>query len=164
MSEIGEDQEAEQSDQEQDLSKRKMSINQLASEAGIWRQSMQRIVLEDHGLKAYTQGIQQLLQAEKKAAEKVSEARKRKNRRLKQAKEEAQAEIEKYKADREKQFKEHEARHVGSRGDIAARIEADTKTKIAEMKTSVAAGQAGVITQLIDMVCEIKPEVHKNFR
>ncbi len=42
-----------------------------------------------------TQGIQQLLAAEKRAAEKVSEARKRKNRRLKQAKEEAQSEIEK---------------------------------------------------------------------
>ena len=35
-----------------------------------------------------TQGIQQLLSAEKRAAEKVAEARKRKNRRLKQAKEE----------------------------------------------------------------------------
>ena len=41
-----------------------------------------------------TQGIQQLLSAEKRAAEKVAEARKRKNRRLKQAKEEAQVEIE----------------------------------------------------------------------
>ena len=50
-----------------------------------------------------TQGIQQLLSAEKRAAEKVSEARKRKNRRLKQAKEEAQAEIEKYKKEREQQ-------------------------------------------------------------
>ncbi len=77
-----------------------------------------------------TQGIQQLLAAEKRAAEKVSEARKRKNRRLKQAKEEAQAEIEKYKAERERQFKEHEARHVGSKGDIAARIEQDTKHKV----------------------------------
>ena len=50
-----------------------------------------------------TQGIQQLLSAEKRAAEKVSEARKRKNRRLKQAKEEAQSEIEKYKKEREQQ-------------------------------------------------------------
>jgi len=40
-----------------------------------------------------TQGIQQLLVAEKRAAEKVSEARKRKNRRLKQAKEEAQVQL-----------------------------------------------------------------------
>ena len=83
-----------------------------------------------------TQGIQQLLAAEKRAAEKVSEARKRKNRRLKQAKEEAQAEIEKYKAERERQFKEHEARHVGSKGDIAARIEQDTKHKVRGEGTS----------------------------
>jgi len=44
-----------------------------------------------------TQGIQQLLAAEKRAAEKINEARKRKNLRLKQAKQEAQAEIEKYR-------------------------------------------------------------------
>ena len=65
-----------------------------------------------------TQGIQQLLTAEKRAAEKVSEARKRKNRRLKQAKEEAQAEIERYKAEREGQFREHEARYAGSKGNF----------------------------------------------
>uniref|UniRef100_A0A8C5WQQ0 V-type proton ATPase subunit G n=1 Tax=Laticauda laticaudata TaxID=8630 RepID=A0A8C5WQQ0_LATLA len=55
-----------------------------------------------------SQGIQQLLQAEKRAAEKVAEARKRKNRRLKQAKEEAQAEIEQYRLQREKDFKAKE--------------------------------------------------------
>ena len=43
-------------------------------------------------------GIQQLLVAEKKAADKVGDARKRKAKRLKQAKEEAQAEIEKYRS------------------------------------------------------------------
>lgn len=84
-----------------------------------------------------TQGIQQLLAAEKKAAEKVAEARKRKcflfvlhlrwcvmwpkksifsrkttgkARRLKQAKDEATEEIEKYRQEREKQFKEFEAK------------------------------------------------------
>ena len=87
-----------------------------------------------------TQGIQQLLAAEKRAAEKVAEARKRKwnnlviwlfssnfdsvillliislcnvsgkARRLKQAKEEAQAEIEVYRAEREKQFKDFESK------------------------------------------------------
>ncbi|KAJ7308310.1 hypothetical protein JRQ81_008843 [Phrynocephalus forsythii] len=62
-----------------------------------------------------SQGIQQLLQAEKRAAEKVAEARKRKNRRLKQAKEEAQAEIEQYRLQREKEFKaKEEAFHDGS--------------------------------------------------
>lgn len=77
-----------------------------------------------------TQGIQQLLIAEKRAAEKVLEARKcnfliiscfklhfiyfcthskkGKQKRLKQAKEEAQYEIEQYRQEREKQFKEFE--------------------------------------------------------
>ncbi|XP_070780679.1 V-type proton ATPase subunit G 1 isoform X2 [Enoplosus armatus] len=49
-----------------------------------------------------SQGIQQLLQAEKRAAEKVAEARKRKNRRLKQAKEERMGRIQaSYRGNRE---------------------------------------------------------------
>ena len=111
-----------------------------------------------------TQGIQQLLAAEKRAAEKVSEARKRKNRRLKQAKEEAQAEIEKYKAEREKQFREHEARYVGSKGDIANKIEMDTKSKIAEMNNAVKVNKQNVIDNLISAASNIKPQVHQNFR
>lgn len=60
------------------------------------------ISIQDHhshfaNMAAQTQGIQQLLTAEKRAAEKVNEARKRKARRLKQAKDEAQAEIQKYR-------------------------------------------------------------------
>ncbi|CAA9997169.1 unnamed protein product, partial [Nesidiocoris tenuis] len=84
-----------------------------------------------------TQGIQQLLAAEKRAAEKVAEAKKRKARRLKQAKEEAQEEIERYKQDRERQFKEFEAQHMGSREDVAARIDADTRQRIEEMTKAV---------------------------
>merc|ERR1711881_734541 len=95
-----------------------------------------------------TQGIQQLLGAEKRAAEKVSEARKRKNRRLKQAKEEAQAEIEKYKSERERDFKSNEAKHIGSKDDIAAKIEADTKVKIEAMNRSVATNKDAVIDSL----------------
>ena len=111
-----------------------------------------------------TQGIQQLLAAEKRAAEKVAEARKRKNRRLKQAKEEAQVEIEKYKAERERAFKDNEAKNVGSKEDIATKIEADTKVKIEAMNRSVASNKGEVISNLISLVCDIKPEVHKNYR
>ena len=111
-----------------------------------------------------TQGIQQLLGAEKRAAEKVSEARKRKNRRLKQAKEEAQTEIENYKAEREKAFKNNEAKNVGSKDDIAAKIEADTKVKIEAMNRSVASHKDTVIQSLMSLACDIKPEVHKNYR
>lgn len=94
----------------------------------------------------------------------MSEARKRKNRRLKQAKEEAQVEIEKYKAERERSFKENESKNAGSKEDIAAKIEADTKVKIEAMNRSVASNKAEVISNLISLVCDIKPEVHKNYR
>merc|ERR1712213_217104 len=118
----------------------------------------------DIRMAAQTQGIQQLLAAEKRAAEKVSDARRRKNRRLKQAKEEAQQEIEKYKAEREKQFRDHEARFAGSKGDIIQKIEADTKGKINAMNQSVSANQDRVIAGLIQEVCQIKPAVHQNYK
>ncbi|XP_057325562.1 V-type proton ATPase subunit G [Microplitis mediator] len=111
-----------------------------------------------------TQGIQQLLAAEKKAADKVTEARKRKARRLKQAKEEAQDEIEKYRQEREKQFKEFEAKHMGSKEGVAARIDADTKLKIEEMNSQLLTHKDPVIQKILELVYDIKPELHPNYR
>jgi V-type H+-transporting ATPase subunit G len=111
-----------------------------------------------------THGIQQLLQAEKRAAEKVAEARKRKARRLKQAKDEAQLEIERYRVERERQFKEFEAKHLGSREGIAASIDVETNKKIEGMKHHVASNKDQVIKRLLEIVCDIKPELHRNFR
>ena len=111
-----------------------------------------------------TQGIQQLLTAEKRAAEKVSDARKRKAQRLKQAKKEAQEEIEKYRQERENQFREFEAKHMGSREDVAARIDEDTRVKIEEMNKQVYAHQGQVMAKILELVYDIKPELHKNYR
>lgn len=60
-----------------------------------------------------------------------------KARRLKQAKEEAQDEIEKYRTERERQFRDFEAKHMGSREDVAAKIEQDTKHRIEEMNKAI---------------------------
>ncbi|CAG9766437.1 unnamed protein product [Ceutorhynchus assimilis] len=111
-----------------------------------------------------TQGIQQLLAAEKRAAEKVSEARKRKVKRLKQAKEEAQEEIGKYNKERERQFREFEAKHMGSKEDVAAKIDVDTKLRIAEMNRLVQGQKELVIQDILALVYDIKPEIHKNYR
>ncbi|CAG0890531.1 unnamed protein product, partial [Darwinula stevensoni] len=113
---------------------------------------------------AQTQGIQQLLTAEKRAAEKVAEARKRKARRLKQAKEEAQSEIEQYRQERDRQFKEYESKYMGSRTDIAAKIEADTKSKISSINASVSQNKEEVIQYILSLVYDIKPEMHRNAR
>ncbi|XP_065168922.1 V-type proton ATPase subunit G-like [Atheta coriaria] len=111
-----------------------------------------------------TQGIQQLLAAEKRAAEKVSEARKRKARRLKQAKEEAQDEIEKYRTERERQFRDFEAKHMGSREDVAAKIEQDTKHRIEEMNKAIISQKEPVMREVLQLVYDIRPEMHKNYR
>ncbi|CAH2097974.1 unnamed protein product [Euphydryas editha] len=111
-----------------------------------------------------TQGIQQLLAAEKRAAEKVSEARKRKAKRLKQAKEEAQDEVEKYRQERERQFKEFEAKHMGTREGVAAKIDAETRVKIDEMNKMVQTQQEVVIKDILNLVYDIKPELHVNYR
>ncbi|XP_035794457.1 V-type proton ATPase subunit G-like [Anopheles albimanus] len=111
-----------------------------------------------------TQGIQQLLAAEKRAADKVGEARKRKQRRLKQAKEEAQEEIERYRQERERQFKEFEAKHMGSREGVAAKIDADTVRKIEEMNRSISVNKAALLSEILTLVYDIKPTLHKNYQ
>ncbi|XP_002731001.1 V-type proton ATPase subunit G-like [Saccoglossus kowalevskii] len=113
---------------------------------------------------AQTTGIQQLLQAEKRAAEKVGEARKRKARRLKQAKEEAQSEIEAYRAEREKLFIEHQQKHLGSKDDKAREVEVQTKQKIAEVNKNVEVTKEEVLSKLLGLVYDITPELHQNLR
>lgn len=56
---------------------------------------------------------------------------------MKQAKDEAKEEIEKYRAEREKQFREFEAKKMGSKEDIQTKIDVDTLKKIAEIESQV---------------------------
>lgn len=56
---------------------------------------------------------------------------------MKQAKEEAQDEIEKYRKERERQFREFEAKHMGSREDVASKIDVDTKRRIDDMNKAI---------------------------
>ncbi|XP_075691520.1 V-type proton ATPase subunit G 1 [Rhinoderma darwinii] len=109
-------------------------------------------------------GIQQLLQAEKRAAERVAEARKRKNRRLKQAKEEAQAEIEQYRLQRDKEFKAKEAAALGSHGSCSEGVEKETIEKISIVQENYKQNKETVLDQILSLVCEIKPEIHINYR
>ncbi|KAG4074204.1 hypothetical protein HA402_015507 [Bradysia odoriphaga] len=111
-----------------------------------------------------SQGIQQLLAAEKVAADKVGEARKRKTRRLKQAKDEATEEIEKYRQERERQFKDFETQHVGSREGVANRIDKDAKLKLEEMTRALASNKEAVIKDVLRLVYDIEPKLHKNYR
>ncbi|KAM6186765.1 V-type proton ATPase subunit G 2 isoform 2-T2 [Rhynchocyon petersi] len=71
-----------------------------------------------------SQGIQQLLQAEKRAAEKVADARKRKSSLFSQA----------------------------------------TRRQVQGMQSSQQRNRERVLAQLLGMVCEVRPQVHPNYR
>ena len=75
---------------------------------------------------------------------------------MKQTKDKAMVEIEKYKAEREAAYKEKEAKQLGSKEGIQAKIEEDTQVKIAAMTRSVEEGKGEVIASLIEFVCDIK--------
>lgn len=107
-------------------------------------------------------GIQQLLEAEKKAAESMAEARKRKGKRMKTAKEEAQAEIDGFRQEREKSYKQHEAQDMGSRGDLEAKIDQLTDVKLREVDASMAAHQENVLKNLLDLVMDVSATLHVN--
>ncbi|CAJ0936849.1 unnamed protein product, partial [Ranitomeya imitator] len=117
-----------------------------------------------------SQGIQQLLQAEKRAAERVSEARKRKARRLKQAKEEAQGEIEQYRIEREREFQSQQRtvrrqRALGTQGfDLSSEIEARTRHTLQMVQSSHGKNKEVVLRRLLSLVCDVKPELHANYR
>jgi len=110
-----------------------------------------------------SQGIQQLLAAEKKAADLVADARKRKTKRLKQAKEEAAAEIEQFRNECEKKFKEKQASEMGQE-DFQKRITEETNVRLEEMAGHIQTNKGTVINRMLDLVYDINPELHENFR
>uniref|UniRef100_A0A0N4ZXB2 V-type proton ATPase subunit G n=1 Tax=Parastrongyloides trichosuri TaxID=131310 RepID=A0A0N4ZXB2_PARTI len=109
-----------------------------------------------------THGIQQLLAAEKRAGEKINEARKRKAQRLKQAKTDAQAEIDQIKKEQEAKFKEFEREYLGSKESVEEQIKTNTQTTLRNLESSVAQHKQQVIVRLLQLVCDIHPELHRN--
>ena len=93
-----------------------------------------------------SQGIQQLLQAEK-------QAHKRKNWRLKQAKE-AQAEIEQYRLQGE-EFKAKEAAVLGSHGSCSSEVEKETREKMTVLQNYFEQNRDEVLDNLLAFVCDI---------
>ena len=62
------------------------------------------------------------------------------------------------------QFGEHEAKFVGSKDDVMKKINADTQLKTEQMNKSVDGNKQSVINNLIGVTCDIKSQVHVNFR
>ncbi|XP_058389916.1 V-type proton ATPase subunit G 3 [Diceros bicornis minor] len=111
-----------------------------------------------------SQGVHQLLQAEKRAKDKLEEAKKRKGKRLKQAKEEAMAEIDQYRMQRDKEFRLKQSKIMGSQSSLSEEIEEQTRGQIKELNGSYNKYVENVMNQLLSVVCDVKPEIHMNYR
>ncbi|XP_066921413.1 V-type proton ATPase subunit G 1-like [Clytia hemisphaerica] len=110
-----------------------------------------------------SQGIQQLLQAEKKAADLIAEARKKKSKRAKQAKEEAISEIEAFRGECEKKFQDKQKHEIGQE-DFKKQINEESATKLDTMVQQCDANKDKVIERMLQLVYDIQPELHENFR
>lgn len=53
--------------------------------------------------------------------------------------------------------------HMGSREGVAAKIDADTVIKIEDMNRAISMNKNAIIGDVIGLVYNIKPEVHKNY-
>ena len=87
-----------------------------------------------------------------------------KAQRLKEAKEEAAKEIEEYRKQREAQFQEKQHKYAGSKDDFAQKMQEETQKKIQQIELEVEANKEAVIKRLLELVSDIKPELHQNIR
>lgn len=53
---------------------------------------------------------------------------------------------------------------MGSKESVAAKIDADTRVKIEDMNKSISTNRPVLIQELLDLVYDIKPELHKNLQ
>ncbi|XP_035583828.1 V-type proton ATPase subunit G 1-like [Zalophus californianus] len=100
-----------------------------------------------------SQGIQQLLQAEKRATRRWRRPKsERTNRRLKQAKAAAQAEIEQYRLQREEEFDTREAAALGSHGSCSTKVEKETQEKMTILQAYFQQNRDEVLDNLLAFV------------
>ncbi|XP_063791630.1 V-type proton ATPase subunit G 1-like [Pseudophryne corroboree] len=107
--------------------------------------------------------IQQLFQAEKRAAEIVAEARQQRIKHLKRAREEAQAEIEQFRLQHEKEFKVEDAAALEVPACCKEAIGREALVKIAIMKEDYKNNREMIIEQLVTSVCIVEPKLHVNY-
>ncbi|XP_045838997.1 V-type proton ATPase subunit G 3 isoform X2 [Meles meles] len=92
------------------------------------------------------------------------ETPKGKEKRLKQAKEEAMAEIDQYRMQRDKEFRLKQSKIMGSQSNLSEEVEEQTQGKIKELNGSYNKYMESVLKQLLNTVCDVKPEIHVNYR
>lgn len=55
-------------------------------------------------------------------------------------------------------------KHMGSREGVASKIEVDTKLRLDEMLRQLGSQKEPVIGDVLNLIYDIKPELHKNYQ
>ncbi|RUS87071.1 hypothetical protein EGW08_005147 [Elysia chlorotica] len=116
------------------------------------------------GMAQKTEGIQQLLIAEKKATERVVDARKRKAQRIKAAKREADSEIQAFKNEKDAQYKAYEAEVLGKKSDNEVQIQQVTNQKVKELEVMLKKNQSIAADAVKGMLFQIEIQLHENVK
>lgn len=53
---------------------------------------------------------------------------------------------------------------MGTREDVASKIDIETKQRLGEMIKALGSNKEPVIVDLLNLIYDIKPELHKNWR
>jgi len=54
--------------------------------------------------------------------------------------------------------------NAGSKDDFAAQMKTDTEKRLQKINAEVATNKEQVIDRLLDLIYDIKPEVHQNYK
>jgi V-type H+-transporting ATPase subunit G len=73
-------------------------------------------------------------------------------------------EIEAYRKDREHGFNEKRKNYDGSKDDFKQKMDKEKAEKLCKINEDIAQNKKQVIDRLLDMVYDIKPELHQNKR
>ncbi|VDO02305.1 unnamed protein product [Rodentolepis nana] len=109
-------------------------------------------------------GIQMLLQAEKKAADKVAAAKIRKAKRVQEAQADADKEMEFCRKEYERNYKIQEEEVFGLQNNTEAQITATTQKTLEMQNESFRLNRESTLNGLLDTVLTISPKIHINYR
>mmetsp|Transcript_6926 Transcript_6926/g.15930 ORF Transcript_6926/g.15930 Transcript_6926/m.15930 type:complete len:114 (-) Transcript_6926:187-528(-) len=101
------------------------------------------------------QGIERLLQAEKRAAEIVHNAKQDKARKVKEAKAEAEAEIASFRAAREAEFQKFKTESMGGTGSSRMKLNQDTDMFLHKIEGDAARTRQQVTQKICDLVMRV---------
>jgi V-type H+-transporting ATPase subunit G len=130
-----------------------------------------RIVKKDGGadipvqsMAENSQMIALLIEAEKKASGVIEVAKRRKAATLKKARDESTAELERYRKQLENDFAHIQKDFHSSKGQDADRVEKELQKKRADLGQAFKEHSALTLKHVLDIVINVNPEVHQNYR